>query len=267
MADSLSRAFLDRRFFSGGRAGAAELKLAYAFEQNLEAAVLIGESGTGKTTLLQRLAAHLADEGHAVVDLYFPQLDVDGLLSFIANELDDAPSPTLRRDELLRRIAASARRLAEQNRGLAIVIDDAHLLTGSAAIECLHQLLNLRERTGVRMTIVLAGQRTLLATLSCMPAFAQRVGITATLFPLDASEAGEYTRELLQSAEGGSMLIDDDALQAIARLTGGVPRAINRLCEMATVVAAANGASRLTLADVQTVTGELPRLGVSGEAA
>jgi general secretion pathway protein A len=267
MSDSLSRAFLERRFFSQGRAGAAELKLAYAFEQNHEAALLIGESGTGKTTLLQRLAARLADEGHAVVDLYFPQLDVDGLLSFIANELDHTPAPTLRRDELLRRIAASVRQLAEQNRGLAIVIDDAHLLTDSAAIECLHQLLNLRERTGVRMTIIFAGQRTLLATLSRMPAFAQRVGITATLFPLNASEASEYTRGLLQSADGESLLIDDDALEAIARLTGGVPRAINRLCEMATVVAAANGATRLTLDDLQTVTNELPRLGVTSEAA
>lgn len=264
MALSHSGTMPERRFFAGGRAGAAELKLGYAFEQNLDVALLVGDPGLGKTTLLRRLASRIAED-RRVVDVYYPRLDADGLLSFIASELDETLTASPRRDELLRRIAASAQQLANENRGLALLLDDAHLMTDPAAIECLHLLLNLRQREGLHMTIVLTGQRSLLANLSRVPAFAQRVGITATLLPFNAPETIEYTRHLLQSAENESLLIEDEALQEIPRLTGGVPRAIDRLCEMATIVAAANGAARLTLADVQTVFDELPRL--SCEAA
>jgi type II secretory pathway predicted ATPase ExeA len=265
MAHSLSGTLHEPRFFAGGRAGAAELKLGYAFEQNLEVALLIGDAGLGKTTLLRRLADRIAGRGYAVIDVFYPQLDADGLLSFIASELDDEPITSHRRDELLRRIAASAQRLASQNKGFALLIDDAHLMADPAAIECLHLLLNLRQREGVRMMILLAGQRSLLANLSRVSAFAQRVGITSTLLPFNTTEAIAYTRHLLQSGEKDSIVIEDDALAAIPRLTGGIPRAINRLCEMATIVAAANGTTRLTLADLQTVFDELPRL--SSEAA
>lgn len=265
MAPSLSGTMCEPRFFAGGRAGAAELKLTYAFEQNLEVALLVGDPGLGKTTLLRRAATRIADSGHSVVDVYFPQLDADGLLSFIASELDDANTTALRRDELLRRIAASAHQLAKQNRGLVLLLDDAHVMTDPAAIECLHLLLNLRQREGVRMMTILAGQRSLLANLARVPAFAQRVAITATLLPLNLSEAIDYTRHVLQSSENDALLIEDEALEVIPRLTGGVPRAIDRLCEMATIIAAANGSTRLTVTDLQTAFDESPRL--SCEAA
>ena len=98
-------------FYAGGQAGAAELKLKYVFEEGLDAAAVIGEPGLGKTTLLRRYAARAKSVGHTVVDIFFPDLDVEGLLSLIMEELGGASSSDAARDAKIRHIAAHARRL------------------------------------------------------------------------------------------------------------------------------------------------------------
>jgi type II secretory pathway predicted ATPase ExeA len=251
----------DAAFFSESHAGTGELKLAYAYEQDLELAVLIGDPGLGKTALLRRFAARVEGAGDRLLDVFFPQLGPDELLAFLAGELDGEPTASTRREELLRRIASRVREAKEANRALAVVIDDAHLMADSATLETLHALLNLRERESAKITIVMAGQRSLIANLSRVPALAQRVGITTTLLPLSSAESAAYARQYLRSRGHGDVSIDDDALDGIHRLTGGVPRAINRLCEMAILVAASNGATELYLSDLRMVASELPRFG------
>lgn len=261
MASARSGQLHDAAFFAGSQAAGAELKLAYAFEQELEIAVIVGDSGLGKTTLLRRFTSRSEAAGHVVVDVFFPQLTADGLLSFIAAELGDAPVSG-DRDALVRRISQLVREIAERGLALVIVIDDAHLMSDAATLEALQLLLNLREREDARLTIVMAGQRSLIAKLGRVPAVAQRVGITATLLPLNDEETSAFTRQFLRANGHGEMLIDDEALQSVYPLTGGVPRMIKRLCEMATLVAASGGASEVSLADLRSVAAELPRFGL-----
>ncbi|MBA3314490.1 MAG: AAA family ATPase [Planctomycetaceae bacterium] len=261
MSDPHRRLLCDSAFFAESQAGAAELKLAYAFEQALDVAVLIGDPGLGKTTLLRRFASRVEATGDTVIDVFYPQLGADGLLAFIAGELDGEPTSSGRREDWIRRIANRVRRTAEQGCGLVIVVDDAHLMADAATLESLQLLLNLRERENARLTLVMAGQRSLIANLNRVPALAQRIGVTATLLPLSRTETASYARHFLRAMRHAEVTIDDDAALALHEMTGGVPRAVNRLCEMAIVVAAADGASTIRRADVQTVAGELPRFG------
>ena len=244
-------------FFSESHAGAAEMKLGYAWDHRLEAALIVGESGLGKTTLLRRFANRLAADGHSVVDLFFARLDVDGLLAFIHQELE-GPAEAIGRESRLRWIAQRARELSHDDRGLAILVDDAHLLRDAEIFEAMHMLLNLRDREGARLTIVLAGQRALLADLGQVPAFAQRISVTATLAPLAADQTASYIRHLLRAADLDDRLFEDEAIESIHNRSIGIPRTINCLCEMALIMAQADGRSSISRRDIELLTPEFP---------
>lgn len=243
-------------FFAGPGAHAAELKLAYAVDHALDVALLIASPGLGKTTLLRRAVERSAAADFAVVDLFYPRVDTDELLAFVEAELAEATGAMLDASEpRLRRIAAHACRLGEQDRGILISVDDAHLLRVPAVFEALHLLLNLKEREDVRVTVLLAGQTPLLAELAKCPAFAGRVAVTASLSPLGREETAAYVRHRLAAA-GRDVGTFVNAIDAVHERTAGIPRAVNRLCEMALLVADSEGRDRITPADIDAVASE-----------
>ena len=71
--------------------------------------------------------------------------------------------------------------------------------------------------------------------------FAQRVSIDFHLRPLNAEETHAYIRHRLGVAGGDSALFAGDAIDLIHARTGGVPRLLNQLCDMALVYAYADG--------------------------
>ena len=251
-------------FFAHAHAAAAALKLAYALEQGHELALLVGEPGLGKSRLLRQATANAAAAGDAVVDVYFSRLDADSLLAFLEGELaqrDDAKQPMSRaagcRTDSLQPIARHVRRLSDAGRGIVIAIDDAHLIRDPAVFETLQLLLNLRDREHARLTILLAGQRSLLADLSRTPALAQRVAVTASLAPLDVGSTSQYVQARLQFDHDGEIAINDDAVELLHDAACGVPRHIDRLCAMARLIAELDNRCRISVADVGEVALEL----------
>lgn len=250
----------DCDFFPSSHAHAADLKLAYAVEQATEAAVLIGSPGLGKTTVLRRALSRAAAADNAVVDVFFPRLGAEELLAFVETELSLQSGVRHSGDQArLHRIASSARKLAEAGRGVVIAIDDAHLLPG-AAFETLHLLFNLRERESVHITALLAGQPALLASLAKAPAFAQRVAVTAALAPMRRDETAAYVRRRFSASARNAPPLDDAALDAVQEQSAGVPRAINRLCDIALLIAAADRREQIAAADVAAAAQEYPAL-------
>ena len=238
-------------------AAAAELKLDYAFNNDLEIALLVGEPGVGKTTLLRRFSHRLATAGHAVVDVFFPQLQPDELLAFVDGELGASNNSAGEdRHNALRRIARRARQLGREQRALVIVIDDAHLITDRDVLETLQSLLNLRDREAVRLMLLLAGEKSLLANLARVPALAGRVGVTALLAPLNLQELKSYLRQQSLGGNKNSSELDDQTLECLHRMSAGIPRTVNRICEMARLLARADGRETAKLADLESLEGE-----------
>ena len=243
-------------FFTECPAGIAEQKLSYAIDEGLDAAILVGAPGLGKTTVLRRLAEHARRSGNVLVDVFFPQVVVDGLVAFLDSELSGATTDD-RRDARLRRIADCVRELGRQRRGVVLMVDDAHLVSDATIFDALPGLLNLRDREGARVTAILSGQAPLLARLAEFPGLSQRIAVAATLTPLSEPDTASYIRHRLRTAGQEETLFAGESLVALYETSRGVPRIIDRICEMAMIVAASAGRALVCAEDIRVVSGEL----------
>src|SRR3954468_22162706 len=149
----------ERYYYAAESQRGALLKLRYVLENRRGAAVLAGESGLGKTFLVQKLFAELNDNLSPRVHLVFPQMPADQLLTYLADQLTGQYSPlTATIDQSVRRIEKCLIANAEAGKHALIAIDEAHLLAGNHSLEAIRLLMNF-ERDGQSLaTFLLTGQ-------------------------------------------------------------------------------------------------------------
>lgn len=240
---------------------AALLKLRYVLDRGLGAGVLLGGTGYGKTYLAHRLASEAGDEFAPVVHVRFPQLTSSELLNYLAVELGADESEIGRNDgrldRTLRTIEQQLRRHGQSGSRPTIIIDEAHLIDDPRALQTLQLLLNFQQLAHVWFSLILVGDRSLLPRLGRTPQLDERIGVKSLLQPLSRPETGEYVAHRLAVAGTTRAIFGPSALDAIFELSGGVPRRINRLCDLALLVGFADVLSELTAADIESVAEEL----------
>ena len=119
----------------------------------------------------------------------------------------------------------------EEGKRTLLVIDEAHHLSIDL-LEELRLLGNLEGNAGKAMQVVLVGQPELLQTIASpgLSSLRQRLVVRPTLEPMGVEEAADYVLHHLRAAGGAAHdIIDDETLELIARLTGGVPRLLNQV--------------------------------------
>jgi general secretion pathway protein A len=195
--------------------------------------LITGEVGTGKTTLARYFLSQLPVETHTAVVLY-PALTAAELLRSILDDLHVEPDG----DSLKSLVDALHRFLLEARsagRNVVLLIDESQDLS-AAVLEQIRLISNLETDTEKLIQIVLMGQselRDLLARHE-LRQLAQRVTARYHLWPLDYGETEAYIRHRIQVAGGeGKVGFTTDALRSIHRLSGGVPRLINLICDRA----------------------------------
>lgn len=193
---------------------------------------LIGEVGTGKTTVLRTLLGQLQDNNYRTALIFNPSLTGIELLRSINTEfgIDATSSYT---NELL---AELNRFLLEENacgRTVVLVIDEAQNLD-PAVLEQIRLISNLETEDDKLIQIVLAGQPELEVLLAKpeLRQLNQRIAVRYRLTPISMEETGAYVQHRLKVAgESGGVSFSDCALKEIYLYTGGVPRLINILCD------------------------------------
>jgi general secretion pathway protein A len=210
--------------------------LEYGLESQASFSLLTGDIGSGKTTLVRQLLRWL--DGRVSVGLIsHTHARFSSIHGWALSALGIAPSDDSDIAKYEALIDSFVREYANGRRTL-LILDEAQNLSVDL-LEELRLLSNVNSETDLVLQILLVGQPELRLKLARpeLRQFAQRVSVDFHLRPLDRSETHAYIRHRLTVAGGRAGIFLPDALEFIFARTGGVPRLLNQLCDMALVYA------------------------------
>ena len=252
----------DPRFYYPGESHQGTLlKLRYVVENRRGGGLLAGGSGTGKTLLARMLGRQLAEVCKPLVHVVFPQMPTAELLSYLADELA-APGGSVRGiDQTVRRIQTFLEENEARGQHAVVAIDEAHLLEDTETLEALRLLLNFDVKSKPAMTMLLVGQPRLLPMIDRMPGLEERLSIKCLLRPFTLDETVSYVNHRLQAAGAKQTIFEPAAIETLHALTHGIPRRINRLCDLALLIGFAEERPIVTAAQLESVSHELVSVG------
>lgn len=196
--------------------------------------LLTGEVGTGKTTIC-RCALEQVPDACDIAFIYNPKLSILELLSTVCDELDilypdGANSAKAYMDRINWRLISSHR----QGRKTVLIIDEAQNLEIDV-LEQLRLLTNLETSERKLLQIILVGQPELLDRLARpeLRQFAQRIVARYHLTHLNLDEMTAYVQHRLVVAGVRRNLFPKNVMERIHRLSGGIPRVANVICDRA----------------------------------
>ncbi len=222
--------------------------LLYGVKQRVGFLSLIGEVGTGKTTVLRTLLRQLEQANYHVALIFNPCLTALELLQSIHREFGipyrDGESNFACLHDSLNRFLLEER---QQGKTVVLVIDEAQNLD-PAVLEQLRLLSNLETETDKLIQLIIVGQPELDEVLGRheLRQLKQRLIVRYRLTNMDAEDTCAYVNHRLKVAgyKGGA-LFTEKAMRQIYRITNGLPRLINILCDRALLVAYSNEFDRI----------------------
>jgi general secretion pathway protein A len=252
-----------RFLFESATHAAALAQIAYALERREPLVVITGEIGTGKTLLCRTVLQRLERKTFLSI-INDPLLERDDLLKQLLQDFGVIPKDRTRmtkasRHELIQTLQAFLTSLLPIQAHAVVIIDEAQHLQPDV-LEQIRLLSNIDDAHGTMLQIILVGQTDLEPLLSRpeLRQFQQRVSRRFELKPLNADEVQQYIEHRLALARGArapsqapgarelerelaeweqeaetpaSVEFTPDAIQAVSKLSGGLPRVINLVCD------------------------------------
>jgi type II secretory pathway predicted ATPase ExeA len=192
--------------------------------------VIIGEPGTGKSTLLNATAA---DFGTNIrfAKISDPALDEMDFFNFVANAFG-MDKTFQSKSEFLIQLGEFVKDAEAQSKKVILVIDEAQRLTPEM-LEQIRVFSNIETAGQKVVSCIFAGQTEFLDMVKQNRALAQRVFFSHIIQPLTQSETSDYITHRLKVAGTEDSIFSLAAVQEVFRLSGGNPRLINILCDQA----------------------------------
>ncbi len=218
--------------------------LEYGIKEGAGFILLTGEIGTGKTTLIR----HLLNKVESKIDvavIFNTNVNASQLLKLILQEFElepDADDKTKNLDILYQFLIE---KYAEK-RQVLLIIDEAQNL-GNDELEETRMLSNLHTDDAPMLQIMLVGQPELKTKIEApnLAQLRQRIVVNYHLVPLNRKEMELYIDSRLTKAGGQSKIFQSAALDEIFEATGGTPRTVNLICDMALVYGFADGLQQI----------------------
>ncbi len=233
---------LDQRFlFISDDHGEILAALLYFIKEQKGFAIVCGDVGTGKTMLINSFLDRLPKSIQPII-ISNPYVNSLELLQYIAKTLQI----TINNDNILELTDKVKEALVEgkhHQKHIALVIDEAHLLSNQA-LEEIRLLSNIETSDQKLLQILLVGQYELSYKLDRpeMRHLRQRININRFLSPLNHIETIQYIdHRLKQVGSSFTSVFEDRCRSSIFKMTDGVPRRINQLCDNALLICFTEG--------------------------
>ena len=196
--------------------------------------VLVGEAGTGKTTLVRK-ALQASSDLSTIVHLTNPTLTRAEFFEYLAHSFGFSAEAGRSKVQFLRELEHALNNPIGPR--LALVVDEAQSVPYEL-LEEIRLLTNAESNSGRSLAVVLAGQPELARRLdeARLRQLKQRVVLRCELTPLSLKDTASYIHARVRTAGGeATQLFTRDAVVAIHQHSNGIPRVISVICDNALV--------------------------------
>jgi general secretion pathway protein A len=200
--------------------------------------VLVGEAGTGKTTIVRTALQAVNGSGaHAgVVHVSNPTLTRAEFYEYLAGAFQFGEAAATSKTRFLNELERALEDRPRQQ-VLSLIVDEAQSLPHEL-LEEIRLLTNVQSPSGRSLVVALVGQPELASRLNedSLRQLKQRVALRCELTPLDLQETAAYIAARVRVAGGrAELLFTRDAVTAIHEHSHGIPRTISVICDNALV--------------------------------
>lgn len=240
-------------------------RMLYAIRERKGAAILTGEYGSGKTLLSRVLLEELSSEQYHSALVFNPMLPPIELVKEIIYQLDGDTSSLLSKTDLLHYLNEILYRNKDDDKNTVIVVDEAQAISEENGFEELRLLLNFQLNDNFLLTLILLGQPELKEKIKNLPQLRQRLAVRYHLKALSPEETKEYIQHRLEVAGSKEQIFLDNAFSEIYRFSGGIPRKINNICDMALLVGDGEGLDKIDKETIREVAEDLEEVPIDIE--
>lgn len=205
--------------------------------------IITGGPGRGKTTAVRKYIKNLNPSLYKITYTSLSTLTVSEFYRHLANELGlDVMS---KKNDNFQNIQSEINRQSVEKRITPVIIIDEANYINNAILNDLKMLFNFEMDSRDRAVVLLIGLPQLNNTLrlSSNEPLRQRITMNYNIESLTKDETFEYVKTKLSGAKCNMDVFNQNALEAIANASNGIPRMINKICNSALMIGASRNAS------------------------
>jgi type II secretory pathway predicted ATPase ExeA len=226
---------VDNRFYySCQQHETALVKLQHAIDSKRGLSVVIGDIGSGKTTLARRLLENLDENKYeaALLVIIHSSVSSEWLLKKLALQLglSDIKNEKV---ELLGQLYRRLNEIHEGGKTAVVLMDEVQMLNSREIMEEFRGLLNMEMPEGKMVNFIFFGLNELDDVLSLDEPLKQRVAMRVKLKSFTEQDSHNYILHRLKVAGCKKSIFTESAIGEICKYSRGLPRLINTICDNA----------------------------------
>ncbi len=226
---------VDNRFYyNSPQHSNAMIKLRHAVDTKKGLAVVIGDIGSGKTTLARMLLEELDESLYeaALLVIIHSSVSSDWLLKKFALQLglDEVSDDKV---ELLSQLYRRLNEIHESGKTAVVMMDEVQMLKSREIMEEFRGLLNMEMSEGKMINLIFFGLPDLEDVLSLDEPLKQRVAVKVRLTAFSEDDTRDYIIHRIKIAGSPTPLLSEQAISNVYKYSQGLPRLINTICDNA----------------------------------